>query len=76
MTPDDREAARKAHNRLQASIEYLNDRNTNLSRVITQHNGCPTVFTEDSVNSACAEVIRASHAVCDNAATVAAIHRR
>ena len=76
MTPDDREAARQATNRLAASINWLESRMEFLSQSIANREKEETEKTIFDVNRDAAEAIRATHAVCDRLSELAAIHRR
>ena len=76
MSPEDREAARQANNRLAASVLWLESRMELLSQSIANREREETERTIYNVNRDAAEAIRATHAVCDRIAELAAIHRR
>ena len=76
MSPEDREAARKAANKLAASVQWLESRIEFLSQSIANREREETDQAIYNVNRDASEAIRATHAVCDRIAELAAIHRR
>lgn len=73
MTPDDREASRKARNRLRAATVLQERALVELDRELS---ASEQTDNHAAVNEAAARLIVATHRVCDKTAELAAIHRR
>jgi len=76
MTPDDREAARQARNRLRAAMALQSIAIAALDDAIASSERSDTDSNHALVNECAARLITATHRVCDKTAELAAIHRR
>lgn len=76
MTPENREAARQARNRLRAAMALQERALVALDDAIASSELSDTNANHALVNEAAARVITATHRVCDKAAELAAVHRR
>lgn len=76
MTPDDREASRKARNRLRAATVLQERALVELDRALSSSEESDEDDKHTAVNEAAARLIVATHRVCDKTAELAAIHRR
>jgi len=76
MTPENKEASKQANWKLTFSIQYLSSCLSTLSTFVESRNSEDSDVKAEGVSVAAAEAIRATHAVCDRIAELAAIHRR
>lgn len=76
MTPENREAARKARNRLRAAMALQERALVALDDAIASSERSDTDGNHALVNECAARLITATHRVCDKTAELAAIHRR